>query len=489
MKQKTPFYKILFSATVAAWVTMQPASAVQVEQIEDLNLHTFQPADGSSSVWKLGIGFDSGDGVALFKWDINDSAFSSVLNTVFFTVIENANPPANGDGSFSIYQMIVDWDESSTTTDFRGGLPQPGVHYRALPVTTGGFNKETAGLGGTPGGSRDDIDLNALVNWWKANPSQNFGIAMVPRGQLNANYPVTFDAEKKGQSREVFPGSIDSNDQRLDMASSGVKPTATKIEPSDDTAISQGVPDNMQRRNFSSTSLFPNAGGTDHSLYRFEFGVLFLDGGNPADFDFSSATFNLPFRTTGNIGDDGTIDIHEMLTPWDEATVSWNQFGAGGPQAGVDYDATPIASVAFVGGTTSSLSADLTSLANTWLDDPTDNNGIILIVTSSVGNWSNNMAPASSETNLGWFNGAEDPHLDIEIAVIIDTPDITIVAVGDESAIEFQSQASINYRLESRTGANPFADTGGRLTGDGNIMKFFDPNGFDAGNEYRVIAQ
>jgi hypothetical protein len=489
MKNMTPIYKVLLSATVAAVVTILPADAAQVEQIEDLNLHSFQPAAGSSTLWKLGIGFDSGDGMALFKWDIADAAFSNVLNTVFFTIIENANPPANGDGSFSVHQMIVDWSESSTTNDFGDGLPQPGVHYRALPVTTGGFNKEALGIGGAPPGNRDDIDLNALVNWWKDNPSQNFGIALVPRGQLNANYPVTFDVEKKGQSREVFPGSIDANDQRLDMTSSGVQPAATRIEASDDTAIAQGVPDNMQRRNFSSTSLFPNSGQVSHSLYRFDFGGLFLDGGNPADFDFSSATFNLPFRTTGNGGDEGTIDVHEMLVPWAEATVSWNQFGAGGPQSGVDYVGTPVTNAAFVGGTTTSVSFDLTALANKWLDDQADNHGVILILTSTTGAWADNIAPAASETNLGWFNAAEDPHLDIEIAVIIDQPDITIVAVGDESAIEIQSQASINYRLESRTGANPFADTGGRLTGNGDLMQFFDPNGFDAGNDYRVIAQ
>lgn len=465
------------------------ASAAQVEQVEDLNLHTVQPASGSSTLWKAGIGFDGGDGMVLMKWDILDAGFSNSLNTVFLTLIENAVPPANGDGSMSVHRMLVDWDETSTNADFGGGLPQPGVHYQALPLTTAGFNKEPTGIGGVPNGNRDDVELNALVNWWKNNPSMNFGIALVPRGQINANYPVAFDAELKGQSREALSGTLDSNDQRLEVSSSGVKLPPTVLKPSDDTAVAENVPDNMARRNFSSTSLFPNAGSRNYSLYRFEFGSLFLDGADPADFDFSSATFRLGLRGDGVGGDEGTVGVHEMLVPWSEATATWNQFGAGGPQAGIDYDATPVATFPLAGGQLGLVDVEITALANKWLDDQADNHGIILIVTSTTGDWGNNIAPSSSETNLGWYNGAEDSRLEIAFAVVVPTPDITVVSAGETSAIVFESQAGIRYGLASRTGAGPFADTGARLVGDGGIMQFFDPDGFDPARDYKVLVR
>ena len=403
---------LLMADFVFRWPTS--ACAVWVEQAQDLYLHSGTVgSSGTSTVWRLGRDYAQGDGVMLFAWDNADLAAAGSANNVFLTLIEKELVPSNGDGSFSIHQMLVPWNETSTLADFGGGLPQAGEHYQIEPVAAGGFNKEDAGLLGLPGGGQDDIDLGKLVQYWSANPSKNLGIIFVSRPQYNMSYPVAFDRELMGHSRESTPGTTTLSDQRLDITSTGSLPPGNLLKPIEDSAIFEDAPDDMKRRNFTNTSLYAAPGQKHISLYKFGFGDLFLEGEDSLDFDFSSARMKF---NTGGSGNSGEIQVtvHKMLTAWDEATVTWNQFGTSGPQPGTDYDQDALAIFNLLGGRSIIVIIDLTVVANEWLDDPENNHGILMIPTSVVP-LGDNIAPLSSEFNLGHFEAFLDTYLSVAL--------------------------------------------------------------------------
>ena len=179
---------------IAAETQARTVPADAVEQDEDTYLHTgpaYGGAQGASTVLKIGRDFDSGDGMALLRWD--PAGFPDPLRKVIAD-FEHIN---SGDGSFAVHQMLVDWDESTVKADFGGGLPIAGMHYRREPVAAFGFNDET-----TYGYGSDQFDLTRLFLHWQANPPHNYGLIAVPRGRLNANYPGVFGNETQLAARE-----------------------------------------------------------------------------------------------------------------------------------------------------------------------------------------------------------------------------------------------------------------------------------------------
>ncbi len=64
-----------------------------------------------------------------------------------------------------------------------------------------------------------------------------------------------------------------------------------------------------------------------------------------------------------------TVDIHRITSPWDEATVTWNDFGGA-------YDATIFAS--FDNNTYGWISVDITSLVHAWLNGVYPNYGLLM---------------------------------------------------------------------------------------------------------------
>ena len=72
-----------------------------------------------------------------------------------------------------------------------------------------------------------------------------------------------------------------------------------------------------------------------------------------------------------------------------------------------------------------------------------------------------------------------EPPMDVNIAGF---------GVADTQALQYLSEAGINYSLEFSTGGN-FTSAGAVQTGDGSIQNFFDPSGFDPGKTYRVVGQ
>jgi hypothetical protein len=117
-------------------------------------------------------------------------------------------------------------------------------------------------------------------------------------------------------------------------------------------------------------------------LLRFDSIVGSDIGQIPAGANILSATLTLESvdTTSGQFAIDATV--HDVLTAWDESTLTWNNFGATpGAQAGVDYISTILAAVSL--GLAGQRSTD---------------------VTASI------QSIATGSQNLGWlFGGTQNP--------------------------------------------------------------------------------
>jgi len=90
--------------------------------------------------------------------------------------------------------------------------------------------------------------------------------------------------------------------------------------------------------------------------------------------------------------------------------------------------------------------------------------------------------------NTGWQT-AEGIDVDNIQAISVISQEIMDIVVEDTDGMEFQSQPGETYRLEYALPPNTKAwiDTGVVLTGDGNLMTFFDSTEASASKIYRVV--
>ncbi|WP_437724312.1 DNRLRE domain-containing protein [Sorangium sp. So ce861] len=105
--------------------------------------------------------------------------------------------------------------------------------------------------------------------------------------------------------------------------------------------------------------------GVRHAVLRFDLSPV------PAGANVVSATLRLEqiFRDTTS---SSTINIHRILSPWTESTVTWQSLGNGS-----DFDPAIAASLQSLPGV-GIRSADLTSLTAAWLAGTVPNNGVLL---------------------------------------------------------------------------------------------------------------
>jgi hypothetical protein len=454
------------------------AGAADIEQIEDLEVHTVNGTADLQISMNIGTPFGGGTGVALLKWDETDAGFAG-MNAANLSIQSLENPPHTTDGSFTVHQMITSWDES---TDFGTTLPVAGVDYNSHPHAVVGWNS----INNNPDGRADTANLTELVNAWVSSNIPNNGLILVPEGQLNPNYPnldgtnsPAYDPESGIASRHRVPGSLDSDDQRISTSTTASPLVPGVIEAMADSTLNESVP-NGQSKNAPQSNIGVDGGGNrTYMLYKFGLGEVTAT--EPfGDWNFSTADFQLHTVSAGN--PEQGFDIHQVLTPWTEAGVTWNQFGTNGPQPGVDYDASPIGT-AVLGDGTKFDDVDIVNCANFWLDNPTENYGLIVIPTNGTPAGSEHLL-STSERVRGVLDG-DDTRLNYAAATVFLPPDIIDVGVGDVPAPEFVSQPGVEYMLEYDTGGG-FVDTGARMTGTGGTNTFFDPTGFDTGKTYRV---
>ena len=452
------------------------ASAADIEQIADLSVHT-ATGTGDGTILKGGIGFDGGDGVFLMRWNEGDAGFSGHVRSE----LDCRRLAGDMDGSFTVHQMITAWDE---TTDFGTNLPVAGVDYNPNPVASIGFNNDDG-----PGAPFEDVaDISALVNYWIANPGENKGVILVPRGPLNGAYPGTFGNEVQVPALERVP-ALDSDDTRIVTFTTGIGPTTGVIEAIDDTTIHEASPNTLSLKirpdgnPASASSAGVEADNLKVPLYRFGFGAITLSA-PAADWDVNSAVFEV--HTVNAANPATTFAVHQLLVNWDEATVTWGQFGGSGPQAGTHYKTSAEGSVTLGGGAGSD-SIALTALANFWIDNPDQNFGVILIPAVQTGTLELGVVFSERVPGLD----SDDTRLTVSATPTIVAPPLTPVTIEDVIILEFNSDIGFAYRRES-TSALPggsFTTAGEAIEGNGGTMFLYDTNTLPAFKPYRVGAE
>lgn len=137
------------------------------------------------------------------------------------------------------------------------------------------------------------------------------------------------------------------------------------VHASADTNINLAAPDQV---NGSGAALFirnSGAGGERHAFLRFDLSVL------PPGVPVSKVTLRL---WVSSVNDEGPVDIHTVLSPWDEATLSASTAPLLGPLLGsVDFSAAD---------QNHFITADITTLVQGWLDGSIEEFGIALVPTS-----------------------------------------------------------------------------------------------------------
>lgn len=84
----------------------------------------------------------------------------------------------NGGNSLSLYRMLKSWSASATWSSFVGGIQTDNIEASSsLDASTG-----TVGVGTV------SIDVTAALRAWQANPSSNFGWAILPTGSNGVDF-------------------------------------------------------------------------------------------------------------------------------------------------------------------------------------------------------------------------------------------------------------------------------------------------------------
>ncbi len=148
----------------------------------------------------------------------------------------------------------------------------------------------------------------------------------------------------------------------------------------------------------------------------------------PAGAVITNATFNIFVEDATNNG----IDVHKVNVPWAEATETWNIFyGKSAPQ----FDATVLGSF---NSTYGWQSVNITSLVQSWIANPTTNNGVLL---NQPLNGSGISVLRSKEYNGG---GVSDPYLEVTYTVGSGSP-ITVQEPAFQDTYIWSIQPDDNF--------------------------------------------
>jgi hypothetical protein len=202
-----------------------PAFGV-LEAIDDTTIHeaipntlSFKVRTDGNPASSPGAGVDAGNlKIPLYRFGFGAITLSAPLSDwdVDFAGFEVHTVQAgNASTTFSVHEMLVEWDEATVTWGrFGGSGPQSGTHYQAAA-------EGTVTLGG--GAASDTVDLTALADFWIDHPDRNYGVILIPAVQ-------TGTLELGIVMSERLAG-LDSDDTRMIVSAAPkiVAPTLTPV--------------------------------------------------------------------------------------------------------------------------------------------------------------------------------------------------------------------------------------------------------------------
>lgn len=363
----------MFTCLVVMVGLVASAHATDFEQTIDQNVHTvYGTATGGPWV-KGGLNFDGGNSGLLLGWP-GELFGGSITNAVL-----HMRSSANDDqGAFTVHQMITQWDEAS---NWGTSLPVAGTDYNPHPVGLIGHNPASSP------DKADETEISHLVSYWAGGGTNN-GLFIKPIGVANnPNYPggapTGGQAEFMFASRHRVLGAIDSDDQfiRTDIGGHSFLPNF--IEPISNVVINQAAPSATLDKKTGAGGASAGVEGGNLKIPLLKWGLGEITAAAP-----TLATRTTVGTATMQVGSwsSNAVDfnVHQMLSAWDEISVTWNQFGASGPQSGTDYDTTSLGTIT-VGNGGQSTSLAITDTFNFWLANPSLNHGVILVPVNQSG--------------------------------------------------------------------------------------------------------
>lgn len=353
-----------FLGLIVATGLVTAAQAEVFEPTENLTVHTVFGTDAGAAgakVLKGGTPYDGGSGGMLLGWP------GASWGTVNNARLQMSSRSAGDDGSFTVHQMITPWTEA---TNWGTTHPVAGVDYNPHPIGLIGHGNGSGAVT-----AEDETEISHLVNHWAGGGANN-GLWLQPLGTTNnPNYPGSTDFEFQFLSRHAVPGSIDGDDTIIETNVGAHSFVPGVIEAISDASI---FSDNTDLLN--NNGHFANSGGVENDgvhmpLLKWGLGAITMS--NPASatlFRVGSAFMKVQSISSTTVG----FQVHRLLVPWDENSVTWNQFGAGGPVAGTHYVTASVGSIN-VDNSDTATELDVTEVLNFWLENPDQNHGFILI--------------------------------------------------------------------------------------------------------------
>ena len=395
------------------------AEAASFEPTKDLYVHeAIYGTTPAHTVIKGGRIVDGGSYGGMIGWGPAENFGGSIVNARLEMTPSNTEV----DGAFTVHQMITSWDES---TDWGSTHPLPGVDYNPHPIGMIGNSDAN-----TVANRRDRTEISHIVDYWAGGGANN-GLWLQPLGiDNNANYSSNpgygggANLEFQWQSRENTAG-LDSNDTWIETNIGTHSFLSNYIEPISDTTLNQALPDNLHRNDLPTITGGVNGGDLSIPLLRWGLGEISL--ANPAQAALhrvTTARMKVQSVSSTTVG----FSVHRILTPWDENTATWNQFGAGGPQAGIDYVALSLGAIT-VDNSNTATELDITDTMNFWLANPDQNHGVVLIPDVQTGTLSAGIVDARRVFGMDGGAPGDDTWIFFDGVTIIPEPG-TIALLG-----------------------------------------------------------
>ncbi len=217
-------------------------------------------------------------------------------------------------------------------------------------------------------------EIADLVQEWASGQSPNYGLALVGDG--------TVDNAKFESSENPDPTVAPKLTIVYACECGATTDLAVTLEPGSaaaDTYIADGSAESTNFGTEDRIRISNKTNGNDRALLHFDLGGI-----HPSA-TVTSATLELDLQGIGS-GGTASVDVHRILTPWDESLATWNEASTGAPWAtpGGDYDPVVEATAGIDAAQPGATTWDVTTLVANWANGTYDNHGLMLLGSDGV---------------------------------------------------------------------------------------------------------
>ncbi|MEZ5542662.1 MAG: DNRLRE domain-containing protein [Pseudomonadota bacterium] len=283
-----------------------------------------------------------------------------------------------------VHRVTADWDETTVTWNSVSS---------SIDIATAATIPA-----GTPINQYVDVNLTAQVQAWVNGSQPNYGVVITPPDLLGSKTSEFTSKEDSTASQRPYlelkyvDGSLSDRASvtatgTLDSGASHTivraevplyQPTVTFVlQPGgagNDTYLANRT-GNEHRTNYGNGSELRVSTSGGHTLLDFELQSLLPPGAQ-----IQSATLELNFLNADSFTAPVGMSLYPVRAAWEEMTATWDdrQTGVSWATPGGDYQAVAAATTSVDGVNGSWYGWDLTALAQTWLDNPASDRGMLL---------------------------------------------------------------------------------------------------------------